>query len=189
MIRVNLVAANFSITPVASSCKCGGRWTRTTHSSKIFTVPVCSICKEGPAYYRLRKSIGGVPTIFTIDSRGRRINPDNAIATSRQIDSEIRAGEFDINNYRQNTKRVVNRTFPTVSEYIHDQFLGRRRLSLVEREFLEDFMAPYFVEVGSFTFNEFRLHQFLDTFRFRDERRQMAVSLFNRLRDDMAQAA
>jgi hypothetical protein len=170
-------AVSCSINSRTEFCSCGGSWKRTSHKLGI-TQPVCAECGEFPSSYYIKKRVNHNLMDFRYNSKGLKIRSvEQALALAQQIEEEVRAGSFDRRKY-QARKCALYTIQDTLSDYIQDHFLKLPFLSLEQKMFLEDFMAPYFSEVGVFAACKVHLEDFVRTFKLRGEKERMARQLF-----------
>jgi hypothetical protein len=69
----------------------------------------------------------------------------------------------------------------TLGEFIKMHVRHRDDLSIAEKDFLKNFMAPYFGDVGVFVACQIHLYDFIKTFRLKGDRRIMAETLFEQV--------
>lgn len=161
-------------------CPCGGSWKRVQHPTYPFTHPICSVCEEPPRTYEFRKFLNGHASDFGYTSKGVKLkNLDDVYSTSMQIENEYLCGSFSKYNYKK--KKGSISISDTIDEFIQDHIFTdwkKLHMTLEDKIWIEDFMQPFFAEVGVFTVSEIHLWDFIKTFRLKGEDKDRAKRLF-----------
>lgn len=169
-----LESASCCVVPVEDSCPtCNTPWSKTPHAFYDVNASICNECGTHPSRYRLRLNIYGRQQEFRYTHKGLPLrNVDIAVTAAFQIRAAVADGTFT----RANHQRSV--IYDTLSEFITGHIVKTFKFTEEEREFLEDFMAPFFCEVGVFAACMVHLHDFIRTFGLKGERLDMAKRLF-----------
>jgi hypothetical protein len=165
--------ASFCVIPTNDYC-CDQRWTR------VNGIHTCPDCGNNPERYRVRVSIRGDRQEFSYTPEGRKIkNLEIAQRVANHIHNSVTDGTFSKLNYMK--KESVSLMDCTLGEFIKMHVRHRDDLSIAEKDFLKNFMAPYFGDVGVFVACQIHLYDFIKTFRLKGDRRIMAETLFEQV--------
>lgn len=165
-----------------TNCNCGSAYERASHPVYPLTFPICPSCGESPSYYILLKRISPFKVLeFRYDKRGRRLKTLEACnRVSHEIHYDIEDGTFKESQYkrRSGTSAITD----TISDFIEENIFPRQRelrISLDEKQWLQDYFAPFFADVGVFVVSKVHLRDFINTFRLKGAERARAERLFN----------
>jgi hypothetical protein len=171
-----------SVFPISDSCpSCQGEWSKVPHQTyHRLNTYYCLQCRDICDHYKLRIYHDRTSKEFRYDVHGRPLKTiEQAMEANIQIRKALADGTFKKSNY----EKVEDR-----SMFLHlaESSIKGKRLSEEESEFLEEYMAPFLADVGIFTVSEVHLMDFIDTFRLRGDRKEMAERVFNKVLTQIA---
>jgi hypothetical protein len=166
-------------------CTCGATYSRVTHDTYPLSYPACLECGDHPSYYIVKKSIASKCYEFRYTAKGTRIRTiEEALKVSTEVQMDYDAGALDLNKFRKKSESKMSFISSTISEFIEDYILPRHE-NFEDREFLQEFMAPFFSDVGMFAASEIHLRDFIRTFKLKGERLERAQRLYSMLLDEV----
>lgn len=170
-----------SVLPATEICPCGNSYHRLQHQKYPFTYPHCPECEETPQFYKVRKSIAGHNTEFRFNSKGIKIKTlDDCNRLALEISYDIESGTFSKEKYRKRSRAAA--ISDTIADFIEEYIFPRQRelaFTHDDKVWMEDWLAPFFADVGVFVVSEMHLRDFIRTFRFKGEDQERAERLFN----------
>lgn len=183
----NKAQALCQVLPGKKQCvSCNSTFTREQHPQYPFFHPVCPTCGNLPNSYKIRKTFDGSSYEMSYTKNGRRLRRiEDVYKTALEIQRDINEGNF---NHRFYQKRGPNSVVSdTVSDYIYYKFLPshKKKLSKDEKVFIQEFMCPFFEDVGSFVFCDIHYKDFIRTFRFKDGDLEMSNRIYELLSGDL----
>ena len=169
---------------VQSKCECGGEFIRQKHHALNVCHPVCEDCGNGPETYKFRKYHAHKGYDIYQNNTGSRLESvESAVKTYEEITKEIERNIFNPAKYRRNGNgKLISETF---SIFVRTRFLKEfdQKLDTEDKQFILDYMEPWFSDVGVFAFGNIHLNQFLKTFHLSEEEQAQAFRLFGMIYD------